>query len=122
MKVFIHAYDNTYSGLHGMYIDDIVEVDTIKDANDYGRELASDVIYDYSLGDHLYDEAKEVYEDEFSEEFQSYLSELIAEESNWEIYPIKEEFADMEIEKLDRIYFSMGMDSFVKEYCNTSYE
>lgn len=121
MKFFIHAFDKTYDGFEGKYIDDIIEADTIEEVDQYGRDLASDVILDYGLGDDLYDEIKKQYEDEFSEEFQEALAERIAEESNWGIYPIKDEFADMEIEELDHIYFSMGMSSFVKEYCNSCY-
>ena len=121
MKFFIHAFDQTYGGLHGRYIDDIIEADTVEEVAQYGRDLASDVIFDYGLSDNLYDEIKKQYEDEFSEEFQAALTERVAEESAWEIYPIKDEFAGMEIEELDHIYFSMGMNSFVEKYCNSCY-
>ena len=121
MKFFIHAFDQTYGGLNGRYIDDIIEADTIEEVEQYGRDLASDVIFDYGLSDNLYDEIKKQYEDEFSEEFQAALTERVAEESAWEIYPIKDEFAGMEIEELDHIYFSMGMNSFVEKYCNSCY-
>lgn len=121
MKFFIHAFDQTYEGFEGKYIDDIIEADTIEEVEQYGRDLAADVILDYGLGDDLYDEIMEQYEDEFSDEFQEAFAERIAEESGWEIYRIKDEFADMEIEKLNRIYSSIGMSSFVEEYCDSCY-
>ena len=40
MLVYIFAYEGSYCGLYGMYNEDVVEVQDIKEADEYGYEMA----------------------------------------------------------------------------------
>ena len=93
MLVYIFACEGSYGGLHGMYDEDIVEVQDIEEANEYGYEMAQDVVesYDYE------------YEDED-----------IEQELEWRIYKIKEGISADEARAASR---SHDEKSFVAEYC-----
>ena len=69
MLVYIFAYEGSYHGLHGIYDADIVEVQDMEEADEYGYEMALGVVESYGYFD---DEA------------------YIEQELEWRIYKIKE--------------------------------
>ena len=91
MLVYIFAYEGSYHGLHGMYDEDIVEVQDMEEADEYGYEMAQGVAesYDYE------------YED-------------IEQELEWRIYKIKE---GISAEEARAALGSHDEEGFVAEYC-----
>ena len=91
MLVYIFAYEGSYRGLHGMYDEDIVEVQDMEEADEYGYEMAQGVAesYDYE------------YED-------------IEQELEWRIYKIKE---GISAEEARAALGSYNEEGFVAEYC-----
>ena len=91
MLVYIFACEGSYGGLHGMYDEDIVEVQDMKEADEYGYEMAQGVAesYDYE------------YED-------------IEQELEWRVYKIKE---GISAEEARAALGSHDEEGFVAEYC-----
>ena len=91
MLVYIFACEGSYGGLHGMYDEDIVEVQDMEEADEYGYEMAQGVAesYDYE------------YED-------------IEQELEWRIYKIKE---GISAEEARAALGSYNEEGFVAEYC-----
>ena len=95
MLVYIFACESSYGGLHGMYNEDVVEIKDMKEANDYGYEMAQNVVESYDCFD----------EDE---------DEGIEQELEWRIYKIKEGISADEARAALGSYEEEG---FVAEYC-----
>ena len=93
MLVYIFAYEGSYRGLYGMYNEDVVEVQDIKEANEYGYEMAQDVVESYDCFDD---------------------DEDIEQELEWRIYKIKEGISEEEARAALGSYDEEG---FVAEYC-----
>ena len=91
MLVYIFACESSYGGLHGMYDEDVVEVQDIEEANEYGYEMAEGVVESYNCFD-------EVFEEEFE----------------WRVYKIKE---GISVEKARAALGSYDEEGFVAEYC-----
>ena len=91
MLVYIFACEASYGGLHGMYDEDVVEVQDIEEANEYGYEMAEGVVESYNCFD-------EVFEEEFE----------------WRVYKIKE---GISVEKARAALGSYDEEGFVAEYC-----
>ena len=91
MLVYIFACEGSYGGLHGMYDEDIVEVQDMEEADEYGYEMAQGVAesYDYE------------YED-------------IEQELEWRVYKIKE---GISAEEARAALGSHDEEGFVAEYC-----
>ena len=91
MLVYIFACEGSYGGLHGMYDEDIVEVQNMEEADEYGYEMAQGVAesYDYE------------YED-------------IEQELEWRIYKIKEGISADEARAALGSHDEKG---FVAKYC-----
>ena len=91
MLVYIFAYEGSYRGLHGMYDEDIVEVQDMEEADEYGYEMAQGVAesYDYE------------YED-------------IEQELEWRVYKIKE---GISADEARAALGSYNEEGFVAEYC-----
>ena len=94
MLVYIFACEDSYCGLHGMYDEDIVEVQDMKEADEYGYEMAQDVAESYG---YFFDE-----------------DEDIEQELEWRIYKIKEGISAEEARAALGSYDEKG---FVAEYC-----
>lgn len=94
MLVYIFAYEGSYGGLHGMYDEDIVEVQDMKEADEYGYEMAQGVAESYG---YFFDE-----------------DEDIEQELEWRIYKIKEGISAEEARAALGSYDEKG---FVAEYC-----
>ena len=93
MLVYIFAYEGSYRGLHGMYNEDVVEVQDMEEANEYGYEMAQDVVESYDC-----------FDDE----------EDVEQELEWRIYKIKEGISAEEARAALGAY---DEESFVAEYC-----
>ena len=93
MLVYIFAYEGSYRGLHGMYNEDVVEVQDMEEANEYGYEMAQDVVESYDCFDD---------------------DEDIEQELEWRIYKIKEGISADEARAALGSYDEEG---FVAEYC-----
>ena len=93
MLVYIFAYEDSYGGLHGIYDADVVEVQDMKEADEYGYEMALGVVESYGC-----------FED----------NEDIEQELEWRIYKIKEGISAEEARAAARLHDKEG---FVAEYC-----
>ena len=96
MLVYIFAYEDSYGGLHGMYDEDIVEVQDMKEADEYGYEMAQGVAESYG---YFFDEDED---------------EDIEQELEWRIYKIKE---GISAEEARAALGSYNEEGFVAEYC-----
>lgn len=93
MLVYIFAYEGSYGGLHGMYDADVVEVQDMEEADEYGYEMALGVVESYGC-----------FDDE----------EDIEQELEWRIYKIKE---GISAEEARAAAASHDEEGFVAEYC-----
>lgn len=90
MLVYIFACEASYGGLYGIYDEDVVEVQGMKEANEYGYEMAQGVIESYDC---------------FNDDEQ---------ELEWRIYKIKE---GISAEEARAALGSYDEEGFVTEYC-----
>ena len=93
MLVYIFACEGSYGGLHGMYNEDVVEVQNIEEADEYGYEMALGVVESYDCFDD---------------------DEDIEQELEWRIYKIKE---GISVEEARAALGSHDEEGFVAEYC-----
>ena len=93
MLVYIFAYEDSYGGLHGIYDADVVEVQDIEEANEYGYEMALGVVESYGCFDN---------------------DEDIEQELEWRIYKIKEGISAEEARAAACLHNKEG---FVAKYC-----
>ena len=93
MLVYIFACETSYGGLHGMYEEDVIEVQNMEEANNYGYEMAQNVVESY---------------DGFDED------EDIEQELEWRVYKIKE---GISAEEARAALGSYDEEDFVAEYC-----
>ena len=93
MLVYIFACEGSYDGLHGMYEEDVIEVRNMEEANNYGYEMAQDVVESYDCFDD---------------------DEDIEQELEWRIYKIKE---GISAEEARAALGSYDEEGFVAEYC-----
>ena len=91
MLVYIFAYEGSYRGLHGMYNEDVVEVQDMEEANEYGYGMAEGVVESYDCFD-----------------------EVVEEELEWRIYKIKEGISAKEARAA---LGSHDEEGFVTKYC-----
>lgn len=97
----IHAYEETYSGLHGMEDYDIVETDSLDTLRDYGHEMSLDVMESYGcIEEVLYQDALEWAEEmgyeEDDEEFSDYLDELHEDNVAYEYWKLNDEYTTIQ--------------------------
>ena len=93
MLVYIFAYEGSYRGLHGIYDADVVEVQDMEEADEYGYEMALGVVESYGCFDD---------------------DEDIEQELEWRIYKIKE---GISAEEARAALGSHDEEGFVAEYC-----
>ena len=93
MLVYIFACEGSYGGLHGIYDADVVEVQDMEEANEYGYEMALGVVESYDCFDD---------------------DEDIEPELEWRIYKIKE---GISAEEARAAVCSHNEEGFVAEYC-----
>ena len=92
MLVYIFACEGSYGGLHGMYTEDIVELQDIEEANKYGYEMALSVVESYDCFD----------------------EEDIEQNLEWRVYKVKE---GISAEEARAALGSHDEEGFVAEYC-----
>ena len=92
MLVYIFVFFISYGGLHGIYDEDVVEVQDMEEANEYGYGMAEGVVESY---DYCFDEEVE-------------------EELEWRVYKIKE---GISAEEARAALGSHDEEGFVAEYC-----
>ena len=93
MLVYIFAYEDSYGGLHGIYDANVVEVQDMEEANEYGYEMALGVVESYGCFDD---------------------NEDIEQELEWRIYKIKE---GISAEEARAAVCSHNEEGFVAKYC-----
>lgn len=99
MKVFIYATEGLYQGLHGIYSQDVVEVDDIEEAKQIAIEMSDSLISDFGL--------EEEYEDSnFDIEY------------NCLVYSIRYEYENAyTCAELSDIAYNEGYEYFIEKYC-----
>ena len=97
MLVYIFACEGSYGGLHGIYNENVVEVQDMEEANEYGYEMAQSVVESYHCFG-FFDE-----EDEY-----------IEQELEWHIYKIKE---GISADEARAAIGSYNEEDFVAKYC-----
>ena len=93
MLVYILAYESSYGELHGMYNEDVIEVRNIEEANNYGYEMAQNVVESYDC-----------FDDE----------EDVEQELEWRVYKIKE---GIFAEEARAALGSYEEENFIAKYC-----
>ena len=93
MLVYIFAYEGSYGGLHGMYEEDVIEVRDMEEADNYGYEMAQNVVESYDC-----------FDDE----------EDVEQELEWRIYKIKE---GISADEARAALGSYDEEDFVAKYC-----
>ena len=94
MLVYIFACESSYGGLHGMYEEDVIEVQDMEEANNYGYEMAEGVVESY---DYYFDDEED-----------------IEQELEWHVYKIKE---GISAEEARAALGSHDEEGFVAKYC-----
>lgn len=116
MRVVIHAYDQTYGGLHGVEDYGVITVDSIEEAEEYGSEMSYDVINSYP---NIYEEFEESAEldgiERDSKEWDDYINDCIEGDIAYNIYLITKE-TDKSNEEL-ALEFYNDKKRFIKTYC-----
>lgn len=110
MRVFIYAYEGQYCGLHGIEDLTCTEVNSIKEAEEIGREMSENVISSFGLEDEW------LAEDDESEDCTDYGTYAEYFGLQYEIYKIKDE-VNLSIRELDSICSRLGKETFINEYC-----
>ena len=93
MLVYIFACEGSYGGLHGIYDADVIEVQDMEEADEYGYEMALGVVESYGYFDD---------------------DEDIEQELEWRIYKIKE---GISAEEARAAVGSHNEEGFVAKYC-----
>lgn len=102
MRFLIKAYECMYGGLHGMNSIKIENCVDEEEAEEIAKESSIDIMYSYSgIINELERQALDYYDEE-DEAYDDFLDELILENVDYELYPIKEgvSLSDNELEKL----------------------
>ena len=102
MKVFIYATEGIYQGLHGIFDQQVTEINDIEEGDMLGHEMAEGLISSFGLEDEYYDEDGEY---------------IMDPEFDYVIYPIADEYISMSDEELDNIAYREGYETFIEEYC-----
>ncbi len=90
MRFFIYAYEKVYDGYHGIYNFDIVDADSMEDANLIGRDMAIDLIETNDSLMNIFESDADLVADEDSPEWEEALDEAIEEDAVWIVYQIDE--------------------------------
>ena len=131
MLYAVIAYEQLYGGLHGM-VSYFVAEGTREEVEEMATEESYSIMEEYSdIMEDLEEAAKEEvgfepdqYEDyeegegsaEYDDEYSRALDEQMAENVQYEIYPVVKE-TNFSIEHLDEL-FNDNPEGFIREYCN----
>lgn len=115
MVVAIHAYEGQYGGLHGICSREVIEVDNIKDAEEYAVEMSEDVMGSYGdIMDEFYSQAEDEGLEEGSAEYDEFISECISENVEYELWEVSDCYDT--IKQMSEDFYN-SPDEFVKEHC-----
>lgn len=115
MLYAIYAYEEIYSGLHGINYSTIEECNSLEEAKEATREYSLDVMETYHcIMNELYGMISEECEEE-TEEWYEALEELMEENVDYEIYLIRNTKSKSFKELLAE--FINNKEEFVKTYC-----
>lgn len=118
----IRAYDEFYSGLHGMENYEIFE-GTEEEADECGREMSYEVIESYSdIYDSLEDDVKQYCEeegfdyDENGEEVEDIREEVYGADTAWDIHELDvTKLPTLDFNELDNMFYN-NPDEFLELY------
>lgn len=115
MIVAIHAFENTYGGLHGIENHRVVEVEDVKAAEEWASDDSREVIESYGdiISDFRADAEAEGLEDG-SEDFEAYVDECINDNIGYQIWEVIDRYDT--IEQMNEDFYN-DRDSFVAEHC-----
>lgn len=114
MLVCCQAWEGMYQGLHGIETIEVIKVsDNIEEAkkeiNEWGARESEDLIYTYGL------------EEEYLEDEDCDITESIYYgDGGWRAWKVRDDITLSEEdpeEELDDIRYSIGLNSFIKKYC-----
>ena len=117
MIVAIHAFDNTYCGLHGIEHHRIYEVDSMKEAEELASDESREVIESFVMDEMTRQADTEVdfgTFEEGSDEYEQYVNDCIEEDIAYQIWEVVDNYATLEQMEED---FYNDKDSFIKEHC-----
>lgn len=114
MIVAIHAFENTYGGLHGIENHRVVEVEDAKIAREWAEEDSRDVMDSFELTDEFENQAEDEGIEPRSEEWDTYVEECIQENIAYQIWEVVDRYDT--IEQMDEDFYN-DRDEFVKAHC-----
>ena len=117
MRVFILATECIYGGLHGVYDFDIVDVESLKEADEIGREMSYGLVDSYGdIMEYLENEIDPDIE-ENSKEWEDALNDVIESDLEWTVYQIDESKAHGIQDWVICATYTGELDEFVKRWC-----
>ena len=121
MKFFIYAYPGIYGGLHGMYNWDVVECNSIEEAQQIGLEQAMEIFDSYDLDDEYYsridyltDHSLDHWDDSYEDDYYDILENCKVNDCEYEIYELKPNVDVNEV-----LHCNLDPRSIIKKYCVT---
>ena len=108
MRVFCYAYEGMYPGCYDIFDYEIMDLTddinkAINELNIWGNKVSKQLAYSYSV---YYD-----LEDGESIEDSSYY-----QDRGWDGYKIHDD-VELSTEELDKIFYKLGVNDFIEEYC-----
>lgn len=122
MLVAIHAFEDTYYGMHGYESFEIHDVNNMQEAYDIAREASLDIITGYSdIQNEIIDIINYEYdldEEENASEYDEIYSDIVESKISFNVCPLKEErVKDYDIDTLSKMYYN-NPEEFLKEFAD----
>lgn len=115
MIVAIHAFENTYGGLHGIEHHRVVEVDDIQQAEEWASEESREVMESYgSIMEDFADSAESDGLEPDTEEYDQYIEECVQDNIGYQIWEVIDRYDT--IEQMEEDFYNYR-DEFVKNHC-----
>ena len=121
MYFAVHIMEDQYQGLHGIERFFIWEADNERELYGDAHRESEDLIFSFGLDDEIAQEVEWQYgeEEDFDENYDNYFSEILAERTYYEIYPLDK----LKIEEKDVLFytdeFCNDKKGFLEKYCST---
>lgn len=115
MIVAIHAFENTYCGLYGIENHRVIEVDSIKEAEEWAAEESREVMDSYEdVMEGFINNAESYGLEEGTEEYDEYIEECIQENIGYQIWEVVDRYASLA--EMENDFFN-SKDEFIKNHC-----
>lgn len=116
MLFAIHAYEGIFGGLNGMEETAIIDVNTLKEAEDYAIEMSYDVMNSYLCIQEAFEEdaISEGFEEQ-TQEWEEFIEECRAEDVAYDVWRILDTKGKTR-EELEK-EFHNDKENFIKKYC-----